>query len=71
MENLARVLLVPMDYEEKRERIIQEIITYLNYDQVSDTRWHRVNDIERQNKVRKDAEKITDITLEYYKLDLK
>ena len=71
MENLARVLLVPMDYEEKRERIIQEIITYLNYDQVSDTRWHGVNDIERQNKVRKDAEKITDITLEYYKLELK
>ena len=71
MENLAKVMLVPMDYDERRERVVEAIITYLNYDAVSDERWHSVFSDERQAKVRKDAERIADITLEYYKLELK
>ena len=58
MENLARV--------------VQAIITYLNYDAVSDERWHSpFEDEDRQAMIRKDAQKIADITLEYYKVELK
>ncbi len=72
MENLARVLLVPINYDERRERVVEAIITYLNYDAVSDERWHSpFEDEDRQARVRKDAEKIADITLEYYKVELK
>ena len=71
MENLAKVMVVPMDYDERRERVIEAIITYLNFDSVSDERWHSPFSDERQAKVRKDAERIADITLEYYKLELK
>jgi hypothetical protein len=71
MENLARVVMVPMDYDERRERVIEAIITYLNFDSVSDERWHTPfgNEL-RQTRIRKEAEKIADITLEYYKLEL-
>jgi hypothetical protein len=72
MENLAKVMLVPMDYDERRERVVEAIITYLNYDAVSDERWHSPFENEdRQARIRKDAERIADITLEYYKLELK
>ena len=72
MENLARVVMVPMDYDERRARVVQAIITYLNYDAVSDERWHSpFDDEDRQARVRKDAEKIADITLDYYKVELK
>ena len=72
MDNLAKVLLVPMDYDERRERVVEAIITYLNYDAVLDERWHSpFEDEDRQARIRKDAERIADITLEYYKLELK
>jgi hypothetical protein len=72
MENLARVVMVPMDYDERRTRVVQAIITYLNYDAVSDERWHSpFEDEDRQARIRKDAQKIADITLEYYKVELK
>ena len=71
MENLAKVMLVPMDYDERRERVVEAIITFLNYDAVSDERWHSpFDDEDRQARVRKDAERIADITLDYYKLQL-
>jgi hypothetical protein len=72
MENLAKVLLVPMDYDKRKQRVIEAIITYLNYDAVSDERWHTPFENElRQLRIRKDAERIADITLEYYKVELK
>lgn len=74
MEHLAKISIVPMDYEERKQRVIEAIITYLNlnlnYDSVSDERWHSPFSEERQIKVRKDAEKIAEISLNYYKLNL-
>jgi len=71
MENLAKVMVVPMDYDERRRRVVSAIITFLNYDAVSDERWHSPFENEdRQARIRKDAERIADITLEYYKLQL-
>ena len=52
---------------EKKEQLIQAIITYLNFDSVSDERWHSPFSDERQAKVRKDAEKITELVTEIYK----
>ena len=46
---------------ETKEQLIQAIITYLNFDSVSDKRWHSPFSDERQAKVRKDAEKITEV----------
>jgi hypothetical protein len=64
--------MVPMDYDERRARVVQAIITYLNYDAVSDERYHSpFEDEDRQARIRKDAQKIADITLEYYKVELK
>lgn len=40
MKNLAKVFIVPEDYEQRKEQIIEAVITYLNYDSVSDERWH-------------------------------
>ena len=70
MEHLAKISIVPMDYEERKQRVIEAIITYLNFDSISDERWHSPFSKERQIKVRKDAEKIAEISLEYYKLNL-
>jgi hypothetical protein len=52
---------------EEKEQLIQAIITYLNFDSVSDERWHSPFSDERQAKVRKDAEKITELVTEIYK----
>ena len=52
---------------EKKEQLIEAIITYLNFDSVSDERWHSPFSDERQAKVRKDAEKITELVTEIYK----
>jgi hypothetical protein len=52
---------------ETKEQLIQAIITYLNFDSVSDERWHNPFSDERQTKVRKDAEKITELVTEIYK----
>ena len=35
MENLAKVFVVPEDYEQRRQEIIEAVITYLNYDSVT------------------------------------
>lgn len=70
MENLAKVFIVPEDYEQRKEQIIEAIITYLNFDSVSDERWHSPFSDERQAKVRKDAENIVELTMQYYKLKL-
>lgn len=70
MENLAKVFIVPEDYEQRKEQIIEAVITYLNYDSVSDERWHSPFSKERQEKVRKDAENIVELTMEYYKIKL-
>ena len=70
MNNLVKISLVPMDYEERKKQLIESIVNYLNFDSVSDERWHSPISKERQMKVRKDAENIAEIALDYYKLNL-
>ena len=46
-----------------KEILVSAIVTYLNYDQLSDTRFHDPSDenIEHHNRIKKDAVRIADI----------
>lgn len=57
--------LIKKEVEAKiRERLTKSVISFLNFDQIADERWHSpLYNPERYRKVRRDAEKIADIAM--------
>ena len=53
--------------EIKKENLVKAIITFLNYDQHSDTRFHDPSDKNKQHQlnVKRDATKIADISIQF------
>lgn len=56
-----------METKTKKEQLVEAITTYLNFDSVSDERWHSPFSKERQEKVSHDAERIAELATEIYK----
>jgi hypothetical protein len=53
-----------MTQKEETERLVKRFTTFLNYDSISDERWHDPFNADRNRRVKKDAEKLAEIALE-------